>query len=335
MSETDAVLSRWHTPTLLFLWAVALAFAGLSCYINDQYAVTFGANQMFHAAIPVVVLVAALMVELMMLSEAHGWARWIAVAVTFFVFVVALCVSYLAVEQMALFWSHLFPTWLLKTAAVIPDAMAVAAGTGIVSLRVKGRAAKPAARTRSVSRWSQLADAVTSRAVAELTATPEPIPATVAAEQPPQSRPEAPFEEAHDLLETAWRASPGTVGNRSEETQERPGDLPEEGFQDGSERPGTRPEAAPKPAPRTRRSRIDPDLEPHMPTAERLAEEGLVRGLKARDYAQIIKALAAGKTANAIKSELSVGTGTVRKVAEALDDLDAEPPARRRLTTVG
>ncbi|WP_158002077.1 hypothetical protein [Mycobacterium avium] len=169
------VKNRWDRPTAVAAWAVLITFTTITCLVNARYATMTGSHVMFHAAIPVAVLVSAVFAEMAALSSAHRWVKAVCVAVLVGIFGTVLVASYLGVLHVFLEWNpNPSPAAerVYHVVAAIPDALMVVSGTVLMSLRMKhpSRSAKPATE----SRWRRLADAATARAEAALA-----VPASV------------------------------------------------------------------------------------------------------------------------------------------------------------
>lgn len=167
-------MTRWDTITARAGWAMLLVFVALSSYLNARAAQLGGAATTeaiaFHAAIPVVLLLAGLFAETVALAPAvHRQARWTAVTALVGIFTVTLIASYIAVLAVITRWNPHAPGWVNAGLAAVPDAAMVMAGTVVLSLRVRrhGVAAAPS-RTQAPSRWQRLGDAMVTRAEAAL-----------------------------------------------------------------------------------------------------------------------------------------------------------------------
>lgn len=277
-------MTSWDRITARAGWLLLVGFTALSSYLNARAAMLAGAADteqiVFHAAIPAVLIVAAVFAELVALSGVHRIAKAVTVTVLVGVFTVTLIASYIAILAVVQVWNPHAPAWVNAALAAVPDAAMVMAGTTVLSLRMKRHGLAPATpRTRAPSRWRRLADAAAARAEAAL-AVPEKVQVNAVAD--PVTEPAA--EAAETATETS--AEPG------EEVR----------------RPSPKRSAEPV---------VDPALQPFMEAGRRLEEARLVRGKSAADYAEILRADAEGWSPTKIKKELGFSHETTAKVVSA------------------
>lgn len=295
MTDGNAT-NRWHRPTLAYAWFMLVSFTGLSSYINAAYAITTDSPVVFHAAVPVVVLLTAFFAELTVLSRAHGWARWVALTGLFASFVVVLIASYLAIREMVLIWNPGAPEWVNSALAGIPDVVMIMAGTTVLSLRSKGT--KAVANVRGPSRWSRIAGNVGDRIEA----------ATAPSRSVPEGFANAPTNGPTD----ASRTSDEAFTNASAEPQTEA----HEGRRGGSTKASAKAPA---------KAEVDPR---YREVAEWMVTEKIVRGKSAHDYSAIIGAINDGQTNNSMRSDGLGSDSTLTAVRTALRRYQAAQPDR-------
>lgn len=283
-------MTSWDKLTARAGWAMLLIFTALSSYLNARHAQLAGGATteqiIFHAAVPTVLLVAAVFAELVALSSVHRAAKLITVTVLVGIFTVTLIASYIAILAVVTVWNPHAPAWVNAALAAVPDAAMVMAGTTVLSLRMKRHGLTPATpRTRAQGRWRRLADAAASRAEAAL-AVPEKPQVNAAADPAAEPVAEAAETPAEPVAEPAAEVR----------------------------RPSPKQSAEPP---------ADPTLQPFMEAGQRLAEARLVRGKTAVDYAEILKAVDQGWSPTKIKRELGFSHETTQKVREAAGERPA------------
>ena len=286
-------MTRWDRLTAHTAWAVLLVFTGLSSFLNARRAAfdpaATAAQLTFHAGIPPVMLVAALLAELAALSSMHRAAKGVVVAGLVLVFGFTLAASYVAVLAVTNAWNPHAPAWVNVGLAAAPDVVMLMSGVSVLSLRMRRHGLASAdSRTPSLTRLRRLADAATARAEAALT-----VPVPVAAEAP----------------EVADRTLTDPVAEGSDSSD----GLSADGSAD------LRPAGGGPSTGRSAEPSADPALEPFMDSAIRLEEVRLIRGKTALDYARILRANADGWSPTRIKSELRYSHDTTRAVVEAAD----------------
>lgn len=285
-------MTRWDRITARAAWAVLLVFTGLSSYLNARAAAFDPAATTewlaFHAAVPPVMLVAALVAEMAALSSMHRPVKAAVVTVMVAVFGITLSASYVAVLTVTRTWNPHAPAWVNAALAAVPDLIMVMGGVSVLSLRMRrhGLASADSRTPSQKSRLRRLADAATARAEAALT-----VPVPVAAEA---------LEVADRTLTDPLTECPEAASGASAELSAD--------SRSGGGGPSTRRSTEPS---------VDPALEPFMASAIRLEEAKLIRGKTATDYARILRANGDGWSPTRIKSELRYSHDTTRTVLEA------------------
>lgn len=166
-------MTAWDRITARAGWLMLMTFTALSSYLNARRVVLDdGATAelvVFHASIPVVLLVVGVFAELVALSGVHRVAKIVSVTVLVAIFATTLIASYIAVLAVVMRWNPHAPGWVNQALAAVPDGAMVMAGTVVLSLRVRQHGLAPAAsRTPAPSRWRRVADAAAARAEAAL-----------------------------------------------------------------------------------------------------------------------------------------------------------------------
>ena len=303
-------MTHWDRLTARAGWLMLMTFTALSSYLNARRVVLDdGATAelvVFHASIPVVLLIVALFAELVALSCVHRAAKVITVTVLIAIFVTTLIASYIAVLAVVARWNPHAPLWVNQALAAVPDLVVVMAGTVVLSLRVRrhGLAAE-ASRTPAPSRWRRVADAAAARAEAAL-AVPEKPQLAGLVEGSVEARGWAADTVADPLAEVGGVS----VDPSADLSTEARGESPEPVVDPSADPPAEGSQTSADPS-------ADPGLAPFMEQARRLEAEGLVRGKTAEDYARILAADARGWSPTRIKSEFGVSHTTTRKVLEA------------------
>lgn len=173
-------MNTWDRVTARTAWGVLIAFTGLSSYLNARAAAFDAAATMerlrFHALIPPVMLVAAMVAEMVALSSMHRPAKALVVTIMTTVFGITLAASYDAVLTVTRAWNPHSPAWINAALAAVPDLVMVMTGVSVLSLRMRRHGAAPTvSRTPQPSRLRRLADAATARAEAALAVPVEPV----------------------------------------------------------------------------------------------------------------------------------------------------------------
>lgn len=307
-------MTHWDRLTVRAGWAILVAFAALSSYLNARAAqLASGATTeaiVFHAAVPVVLLVAGLFAELVALSGVHRVAKFVTVSGLVAVFAVTLIASYLAILDVVARWNPYAPGWVNAGISAVPDIVMVMAGTVVLSLRVRRHGLAPAAsRTPAPSRWRRLADAAAARAEAAL-AVPEKqqlegfVEGSVEARGGSGKPVVDPIVEGRGVsADPSADLSTEARGESSEPVVDPSADSLAEGSQTSA----------------------DPELAPFLEIAQRLAEARVVRGKTATDYARILAADARGWSPTKIKAEFGFSHATTAKVVAAV--AGAQSPA--------
>lgn len=284
-------MTRWDRMTAHSAWAVLLVFTALSSYLNARAAAFDPAATAewlwFHAAVPPVMLVAALVAEMAALSSMHKPVRGAVVTVMVSVFAITLAASYVAVLTVTRTWNPHAPGWVNAALAAVPDLIMVMSGVTVLSLRMRQHGLSPSdSRTPQMSRFRRLADAATARAEAALT-----VPESAATHVP---------ESGARTLTDPFTDGSNSAGGASAELSADP-------------RP-------PVGGPATRRSAVhsvDPALAPFMDSATRLEEAKLIRGKTAVDYATILRAVSDGWSPTRVKSTYGYSHKTTADVVAA------------------
>ena len=299
-------MNRWDRMTAHAGWATLIVFTALSSYLNatatafDPAATTARVN--FHAAVPPVMLVAALVAELVALSSVHRTARAVVVTGLVAVFVWTLAASYVAIWTVVEAWNPTAPAWINAGLAAVPDLVMVMGGVSVLSLRMRRHGTGPAeSRAPRPSRLRRLADAATARAEAAL-AVPQPA-------ADPSAAPSA------DVPADVPGDGAGPPASLSAEPPAASAAKPRKTSAKPSAKPASKPSS-------------DPALAPFMEAGKRLEQARLVRGKTAVDYARILRATAEGWTPTRIKSEYGYSHGTTKAVLDAADAGSAAEPAR-------
>ena len=286
--EPGAGLLRWDRMTVRVAWVILLAFTALSSYLNARFAAFDAASTAdqvrAHASIPIIMLAAAAFTEMAALSRLHRVAKALVVTVMGAVFAITLIASYVVVLTVARTWNPHAPVWVNAALAAVPDLVMVMAGVTILNLRMRRHGlASAESRTPQLSRLQRLADAATARAEAALAVPKSSATASLA------DRGEVAADVSVDPL-------PATDGPFAEYAAKGPR---------SPRRIAAKPSADPA------------SLEQFMETANRLAEDGLVRGKTPIDYARILLAVSQGWSKTRIKNEFRYSHGTTQAVIDA------------------
>lgn len=195
--ETPADAPRWHTPTVWVSWLVLIAFTTLSAMLNRDHArmVTPDAspslrNELIHAGLPVALVVALALAELIVLAGAHGAARVVALGGLAAMAVTVFAASYNGILSVYTFDNPTDPAAMRWSISAVPDLLMVTATVALVSLRQKAETRRgKVSATEKKHRWNRLnaiADATTGAAVAALSR-----------RESPQVSPASPVHDAH------------------------------------------------------------------------------------------------------------------------------------------
>lgn len=293
-------------------WIVLVVFTTATAVLNVWAAIIGKQNVWLHGLVPLIVLAAALFVEMVALSTAGRWTKVSVIALTGFVFATVLGLSYVGVLRVL--EAEYRPAegsaeqYLVYGGAAVPDALMIAASLALVGLRVgavrRGDVVEDT-DTKVPSRWKRIADAATDRVEAKLA-----VPETPQLERVVEARGgsaevsvEAGGASAKSSVEPAVEVSPPSV------------------------------EPAAKMSVEPVQPAMKPELEPFMEAASWMVETSVVARKTAEEIAEVIAAVEGGMTDNAVKAAGIASASTATKVRAAWRQWQAE--REPTLTAVG
>ncbi|BBY98368.1 hypothetical protein [Mycolicibacterium fallax] len=281
-------LARWVS------WLVLIAFTALSCYLNAEYARAHGDAVNYHVALPLLALTAGLYAEIIYLSQVRRTVRWVTGVLVGVGFIVVMIASYISIRGVVYVQYTTFPGWLNDAIAAFPDGFMIIAATVLLAhrwTRVKGMATA-AAKPFTPSPAKQILGNYTRRWV---------------------EHSEGKEAQAEPLVEVRETFTAPSLNARVEGAE--PSAAPAVEVAKPSPKPSS------KPPVKVRKQSVEPSVDetliPFMDAAGHMVETSVVARKTAAELAQVIAAVEAGKSPNAIKSELGISPSTTAKVSAA------------------